>query len=136
VSDCLGKHAIGLCNWNLDIVSPCFDFIEDIFRLCETANEDNLLWVKIKVKASKRQMNATHINGPINCSGSLRNAIEYLLDEGVEEAEHIISKSVHENCKAIKYVLQCSYLESFSRPPWTARALSVSLDPSSLIKAS
>ena len=42
----------------------------------------------------------THINGPINCSGSLRNAIEYLLDEGVEEAEHIISKSVHENRKA------------------------------------
>ena len=80
----------------------------------------------------------THINGPINCSGSLCNAIEYLLDEGVEEAEHIISKNVHENRTAtnLKYILWCSYLEIFSRPPWTARALSVSLDPSSLIKAS
>ena len=60
----------------------------------------------------------THVNGPINCSGSLCNAIEYLLDKGVEEAEHIISKSVHENRKATKCVsVWCSYLEIFNRPP-------------------
>ena len=43
VRDCLGKRAIGLCNWDLSIISPCFEFIEDIFRLCETSNEDDLL---------------------------------------------------------------------------------------------
>jgi len=57
VSDCFGKHAIGLCNWNLDIISPCFDFIEDIFRLCETSNKDDLLWAEIKVRASKWKTN-------------------------------------------------------------------------------
>lgn len=58
MSDCLGKHTVGLCDWNLDIISPCFDFIEDVFGLCETSNEDDLLWVEIKVKASKWKTNA------------------------------------------------------------------------------
>ena len=101
VRDCLGKHAIGLYNWDLDIISPCFEFIEDIFGLCETSNKDDLLWEsELRSRRDNKRTGDTHINGPINCSGSLLNAVEYLLDERVEEAEHIIPKSAHENRKA------------------------------------
>ena len=137
VRDCLGKHTVGLCNWNLDIISPCFNFSEDIFRLCEASDKDDLLWEEIKVSTASKKTNKLVM--PTSMDQSTAVAVSL-----IPSIIFWMRGSKKPNISFLKVFMRiarpqsthCPYLEIFKRPPWTPHVLSVSFDPSNLIKAS